>query len=142
MLARRHDALSGIDELVVSDNTVIRSAIDTQRSQSRHDDCPRDVFPGGIVKVQVFYNDVVSSKGDRIAAGIAGSGISKPGEVALPIGSQTDGFGRCSGFTDPNITGERRAVLEVNHISCSEGCGLRLHMRLPWGAYGAAVVAV
>ena len=64
---------------------MIRTAIDAERGQSRHDDHPRYVLPRGIVKMQVFYNDVVAAKGNRVAVGIAGSGISKLGQLALPV---------------------------------------------------------
>ena len=64
---------------------MIRTVFDTERSQSRHDDHPRYVFPRGIVKMQIFYNDVVAAKGNRVAVGIAGGGISKLGQLALPV---------------------------------------------------------
>ena len=85
---------------------MIRTAFNTERGQSRHDEHSRYALPRGIMKVQVFYNDVVPTKGNRVATGIAGCGIGKLGQFALPIGSQPYGLGRCARFTDPNIAGE------------------------------------
>ena len=89
---------------------MIRTAFDTERGQSGHDDHPRNVLPRGIVKMQVFHNDVIAAKGDRVAAGIAGSGIGKLGQLALPVGSQPYRLGRRARFTDPNIAGEGRSL--------------------------------
>ena len=90
---------------------------DTERGQFRHDDHPRYVLPRGIVKMQVFYNDVVAAKGNRIAAGVTSSGIGKLGQLALPVGSQTYRLGSCAGYTDTNTSGEGRPLLEVDDIS-------------------------
>ena len=79
MLASWHDALAGLDEFIVSDNAMIRTVFDTERGQSRHDDHPRYVLPRGIMKMQVFYNDVVAAKDNRVAAGITGRGIGRLG---------------------------------------------------------------
>ncbi len=83
---------------------MICTVLDTECGQSRHDDHSRYVLSRGIVKMQVFYNDVVAAKGNGVAAGITSSGIGKLGQLAFPVGSQPDRFGRCSRFTDPNIT--------------------------------------
>ena len=64
---------------------MIRTVFDTERGQFRHNDHPRYVFPRSIVKMQIFYNNVVAAKGDRVAVGIAGSGISKLGQLALSV---------------------------------------------------------
>ena len=71
----------------------------------------------GIVKMQVFHNEVIAAKDECVAAGIAGSGIGKLGQVALSVGSQPYRLGRGAGFTDPNIAGEGRSLLEMNDIS-------------------------
>ena len=96
---------------------MIRTVFNTERGQSRHDDYPRYVLPRGIVKMQIFYNDVVTAKDNRVAAGIAGSGIGELGRLALPVGSQPYWLGRCARFTDPNIAGEGRSLLKVDYIS-------------------------
>ncbi|HIG82550.1 MAG TPA: hypothetical protein EYG40_07235 [Verrucomicrobia bacterium] len=72
--------------------------------------------------MQVFYNNVVAAKDNRVAAGIAGSGISKFGQLALPVASQPYRLGRCARFTDPNIAGEGRSLLEVDYISRRQRC--------------------
>ena len=64
---------------------MIRTVFDTERGQSRHNDHPRYVCPRGIVKMQIFYNNVVAAKCNRVAVGIAGSGISKLGQLALSV---------------------------------------------------------
>ena len=96
---------------------MIRTVFDTQGGQSRHDDHTRYVLPRGIVKMEVFYNDVVPSKGNRVTAGIAGCGIGKLGQFAFPIGSQPYWLGRCARFTNPNIAGEGGTPLKVDYIS-------------------------
>lgn len=120
MLAGRHDALAGLDEFIVSDNAMIRSALDTKRGQSGHDDQSRYALTRGIVKMQVFHNEVVAAKNDCVAAGIAGSGIGKLGKLSLSVGSQPYRLGRRSGFTDPNTAGEGRSPLELDDVSRSE----------------------
>ena len=67
--------------------------------------------------MQVFYNDVVAAEDNRVAAGIAGTGIGKPGQFARPVGSQPYRLGNCARFTDPNTAGEGRSLLEVDYIS-------------------------
>ncbi|MDC0049977.1 hypothetical protein OAL09_11635 [Verrucomicrobia bacterium] len=69
------------------------------------------------MKMQVFYNDVVAAKDNRVAASIARSGVGKLGQLALPVGSQPYRLGRCARFTDPNIAGKGRSLLEVDYIS-------------------------
>jgi hypothetical protein len=96
---------------------MIRSALDTKSGQSGHDDHSRYALARGIVKMEVFHNNVVTAKDDCVAAGIAGCGISKLGQVALPVGSQPYRFGRCAGFTNPNTAGKGRSPLEVNDVS-------------------------
>ena len=64
---------------------MIRTVFDTERGQSRHNDHPRYVLPRGIVKMQVFYNDVVAAQGNCVATGIAGSGIGKLGQVSFSV---------------------------------------------------------
>ena len=96
---------------------MIRTVFNTECGQSRHDDPPRYVLPRGIVKMQVFYDDVVATQGNRVAAGIAGTGIGKPGQFARPVGSQPYRLGNCARFTDPNTAGEGRSLLEVDYIS-------------------------
>ena len=85
MLASRHDALARLDEFIVSDNAMIRSSLDTHCSQSGHDDRSRYILPRGIVKMEVFHNNVVTAKDDCVTIGIAGSGVGKLGQVALPV---------------------------------------------------------
>ena len=99
---------------------MIRSGLDTKGGQSGHDDHSRYALPRGVVKMEVFHNEVIAAKDERVAAGIAGSGVGKLGQVALPVGSQPYRLGRRAGFTDPNIAGKGRSPLEVDDISRSE----------------------
>ena len=79
MLASRHDALARLDEFIVSDDAMIRSALDTKRGQSGHDDHSRYALARGVVKMEVFHNEVIAAKDERVPARIAGSGIGKLG---------------------------------------------------------------
>ena len=99
---------------------MIRAAIDAERGQSRHNDEPRYVLPRSVVKMQVFYNDVVAAEDNRVPAGITGSGIGKLGQLARPVGSQPYRLGCCARFIDPNTTGEGRSFLEVDYVSCRQ----------------------
>ena len=85
MLTSRHDALACLDEFIVSDDAMIRSALDTKSGQSRHDDHSRYTLPRGIVKMEVFHNEVIAAKDERVPTGIAGSGIGKLGQVSLSV---------------------------------------------------------
>jgi hypothetical protein len=85
MLASRHDALARLDEFIVSDNAMIRSALDTKRGQSRHNNHSRYMLPRGIVKMEVFHNEVIAAKDYCVPTGIAGSGIGKLGQVSLSV---------------------------------------------------------
>lgn len=69
------------------------------------------------MKLEVFHNNVVTAKDECVAAGIAGCGISKLGQVTLPVGSQPYRLGRRAGFTNPNTAGKGRSPLEVNDVS-------------------------
>jgi hypothetical protein len=64
---------------------MIRSALDTKSGQSGHDDHSRYALTRGIVKMQVFHNEVIAAKDDCVPAGIAGSGIGKLGQLALSV---------------------------------------------------------
>jgi hypothetical protein len=99
---------------------MIRSSLDTKRGQSGHDDHCRYALPRGVVKMEVFHNEVIAAKDERVAAGIAGSGVGKLGQVALPVGSQPYRLGRRAGFTDPNTAGKGRPLLEVDYVSCRQ----------------------
>ena len=70
--------------------------------------------------MQVFHNEMVATEDHRVAAGIAGSGIGKLGQLALSVGSQPYRLVRRAGFPDPNTPSEGRPFLEVDHISCCE----------------------
>ena len=72
--------------------------------------------------MQVFYDDVVTAKDNRVAAGITGSGIGKLGQLARPVAGQPYRLGRCARFTDQNIAGEGRSLLEVDDISRRQCC--------------------
>ena len=101
---------------------MIRSVLDTKSGQSGHDDHSRYALARGIVKMEVFHNEVIAAKDDCVPSGIAGSGIGKLGQVALSVGSQPYRLGRCAGFTDPNTAGEGRSLLEVDYVSCRQRC--------------------
>ena len=58
---------------------MIRSGLDTKGGQSGHDDHSRYALPRGVVKMEVFHNEVIAAKDERVAAGIAGSGVGKLG---------------------------------------------------------------
>ena len=120
MLPGRHDALARLDEFIISDNAMIRSVLDTKSGQSGHDDHSRYALARGIVKMEVFHNEVIAAKDDCVPSGIPGSGIGKLGQVALSVGSQPYRLGRCAGFTDPNTAGEGRSLLEVDDVSRSQ----------------------
>lgn len=96
---------------------MIRTVFNTECGQSRHDDHPRDVLPRGVVKMQVFDNDVVAAQDHRVAAGITGRGIGELGQIARPVGSQSYRLVSGAGYTDTNIAGEGRPLLEVDDIS-------------------------
>ena len=95
---------------------MIRTPIDAERGQSRHDDHPRYVLPRSIVKMQVFYNNVVAAEDNCVAAGIAGTGIGKLGQLARSVGSQPYRLVSCARFTDPNIAGEGGSLPEVDYV--------------------------
>lgn len=99
---------------------MIRSGLDTKGGQSGHDDHSRYALPRGVVKMEVFHNEVIAAKDERVAAGIAGSGVGKLGQVALPVGSQPYRLGRRAGFTNPNTAGKGRSLLEVDYVSCRQ----------------------
>ena len=117
MLPGRHDALARLDEFIVSDNAMIRSSLDTKSSQSGHDDHSRYALPRGIVKMQVFHNEVIAAKDECVPTGIAGCGIGKLGQGALSVGSQPYRLGCRAGFTNPNTAGKGRPPLEMNDVS-------------------------
>ena len=96
---------------------MICTSIDPESRQPRHDDPPRDVLARRIVKMQVFYNEIVATEDYRVAAGIAGSGIGELGQLSRPVGSQSYRLGSCARLPDPNITGEGRPLLKVDYIS-------------------------
>ncbi len=58
----RIDALTGLDEFIVSDNTMIRTVRDSERGQFRHDQHPGYMLTRGIVEMQIFHNDVIPAK--------------------------------------------------------------------------------
>ena len=96
---------------------MIRTVFNTECGQPRHDDHPRDVLPRGVVKMQVFYDDVVTAQDHCVAAGITGSGIGELRQIARPVGSQSYRPVSCAGYTDPNAAGKGGPLLEVDDIS-------------------------
>ena len=96
---------------------MICTTIDPESRQPRHDDPPRDILPRRIVKMQVFYNEIVTTKDHRVTAGVTGSGVGKLGQLALPVGRQPYRLGSRARLPDPNITGEGRPLLKVDYIS-------------------------
>ena len=99
---------------------MIRSVLDTKRGQSGHYDHSRYALARGIVKMEVFHNEVIAAQDDCVPTGIAGSGVGKLGQVALPVGSQPYRLGRRAGFTNPNTAGKGRSLLEVDYVSCRQ----------------------
>ena len=96
---------------------MIRSSLDTKRGQSGHDDHSRYALARGVVKMEVFHNEVIAAKDEGVPAGIAGSGIGKLGQLALSVGSQPYRLGRRAGFTDPNTAAKGRSSFEMNDVS-------------------------
>ena len=99
---------------------MIRSSLDTKRGQSGHDDHCRYALPRGVVKMEVFHNEVIAAKDECVPTGIAGCGIGKLGQVSFSVGSQPNRLGCRAGFTNPNTAGKGRSLLEVDYVSCRQ----------------------